>query len=165
MKRLFCTLLALLLFSSAFAEIDLKSMTVEELLALRDDIDAELLTREAPEAGDVIHENSEIRIVLDGYEIGYDAWTRKPTVTFTVTWTNLADTSERLNSYLNAEAYADGAEVHVSWDYSTYTQKIKPGKSSTTTVTCYPDKDAETLEMVFVPHYGEEYKTYMIDLR
>lgn len=105
MKRLLALTLAvvLLLCSVAAADLDLDSMTITELIALRDRINVEISARSASN-GRVVLDNATDRVELLTYHTN-TVYFRGPLVMLVFSWTNRAD---------QARAYQDVEPVDLA---------------------------------------------------
>lgn len=102
MKKAICILFAaMLLIGTAAAEYDLSTMTNDELIALRNQIDAELLSRNPPTNGDLICDDSRVRLVLTSYEI-YDTRSGK-VLSLVCEWMNKDDEPESLYDWVSVK--------------------------------------------------------------
>ena len=167
MKRTLCLIVVLaMLLSAAFADFDLSGMTDDELMELRDQIDAELLARNIPEEGTIINENDVIgyRLVYRSYEITTSARTGIKTVTVHVEWTNLSDRERDFGVYHEAVGYADGVQVYCTWSGTSTT--IRPNVTLPMEITCRVSTSAEQLEFQIRSAWGGTpvYFTMMIPL-
>ncbi len=164
-KRICIVFAAMLLFVSAFAEVDLKSMTVEELLALRDEIDLEIAGR-TPAQGRVIAENSDMRVVFVSCDVvpGADGDDPGKEIRLTVEWTNLTDRNGPLRSHFQIVPFIDGVRSR-SVFCEDDAAEVRPGVTQTVTYTIRAGESAEKAELIFCDEQYETYGAFITDLR
>ena len=154
MKRICCLLVILAaLFSFATAEdFDLSGLSYDELRALRDRVEAEMVSRGLPEPGEVVFESEIVRVAFVGADRERTASGTRFTVT--VEWTNLADYGTALALHVGADAYVDGV---FAFDYSAdEATRLRPGASLQVTYSFRADDGAELAELILVDRHNRD---------
>lgn len=150
--------------SCALSEaFDLSAMTNDELLVLRNQIDAELDARKNGDDDDIIRQDSECKVWIPKYYWFYQWQTRGYTLAVNIDWTNLSGNPRSFGWDQYCVAYADGVKVG-STESETKTE-VLPGYS----LQVYYDFEipgyAKTVELHFVNYLTHEtYYTMTINV-
>lgn len=150
MKRILCVMLVmLLLIPCAFAdEIDLSGMSVDDLKALRDRIDAELAARPAEPIETVILDSADALVVLKSCEHVPAYLSERDKYVVTIEWTNRTKKSAALDQFVTVEIYQDG--VRLEQTESKTDTLIRPNTTMEARVSAVFGLSANKIEVVFL---------------
>lgn len=165
MKRLLCCFaIAVLLASSAFAEsFDFSSMTNDELLALRAQIDAELLSRNPPKDGDLICDDSRVRLSMLSY--GMVQTYAGNVLRLVCEWTNKDDEPQSLHDWVSMTV-TSGQRSLTFRNYEMY-DIIRANASMSFNIDIEVPDWADSVDVEFYSYWkpSDVFKTYTFNLR
>lgn len=109
MRKLIVLMLALLLSTAAIAEVDVSSMSMEELLQMRDLINLELASRTQTEEAYASWDTTAAHVELHSMKRGMDK-DGQPVVSLVFAYTNTSDQTDNFRANHWVKVYQNGVE-------------------------------------------------------